>query len=188
MEKAFILFLTFGTAVLQETKAGTNPTTRTTPTAGTTPRTGTPENGTILSATCGKFMRVYCDGVKIFDDDWANDTQSIWLRRKTTKLVLPPGTQVLGIECLVNVGSRGIIASTDDGVVTDGSWSCSANQNVEGWTEPGFLDSEGDFSSPSILWWRQDCYRVWRKKNEAYCIWTADMLSTWAGCKTNLSA
>ena len=46
-------------------------------------------------------------------------------------------------------GAYGIVASTDNGLVTDDSWLCSSKL-VKGWNKPGFKDTNGDFSTPSV--------------------------------------
>ena len=89
-------------------------------------------------------MRVYFYGILVSQDD--TDTLN-WSR--ATKFDIPAGTKVLGIECLDLGGLNGIRASTIDGLVTDGSWLCSSNQNVIGWAEPEFKDTNGDFSAAS---------------------------------------
>ena len=58
---------------------------------------------------------------------------------------VPSGTKGVGLECQNRGGLYGIVASTASGIVTDGSWSCSS-KNVPGWAEPGFIDTNADFS------------------------------------------
>ena len=91
----------------------------------------------------------------MFQDEstWGTDTlQWSW----ATELDIPAGTKALGIECLDLEGLNGIKATTSDGLVTDGSWLCSTNQNVVGSAEPGFEDANGDFlpastSAPNLF-------------------------------------
>ena len=91
----------------------------------------------------------------MFQDEstWGTDTLQ-WSR--ATELDIPAGTKALGIECLDLEGLNGIKATTSDGLVTDGSWLCSTNQNVVGSAEPGFEDANGDFlpastSAPNLF-------------------------------------
>ena len=101
--------------------------------------------GATLFATCDNIMKVYIDGVLHYEDKDKKDGMQ-WLKTKEVKI--PSGTQVLGIECLELADTpRGILATTSDGVLTDGSWSCSANQKLKGWAKPGFKDTQGDFSA-----------------------------------------
>ena len=96
-----------------------------------------------LHATCDDVMKVYFDGVlQSSDPAMAN-------YRHSSKLTIPGGTQVLAIECYDEGGAEGILASTDKGVVTDKTWSCSRDL-VEGWTGPGFQDTSGSFIPPVV--------------------------------------
>ena len=100
-----------------------------------------------LFATCDDAMKVYFDGVIQFqDNNWSGMSQQ-W--QATKELMIPTATKVLGIECADFGGNNGILASSADGLVTDGSWLCSTNQNLEGWAQPGFVDTGGDFSAAS---------------------------------------
>ena len=102
--------------------------------------------GTTLFATCDNFMKVFLDGVLAFqDDNYGSDTLQ-W--KITTELDIPRGTKVLGIECLDIHVAKGILASATNGLFSDGSWECSTNQHLEGWADPGFVDTNGDFASP----------------------------------------
>ena len=83
-------------------------------------------------------MFVYLDGVLVAESpDW----------RTVTSVPVPAETQVIGIACQDFGVAYGIVGSTDSGIVTDASWTCSS-ENVPGWAEPGFLDNNADFSSP----------------------------------------
>ena len=94
-----------------------------------------------LFATCDNKMKVYIDGV-LHEDDNMLDWQ------KTSTIPLNSDTRVMAIEC-EDVGSQeGILASTNDGMVTDGSWKCSP-EAVEGWTDPDFDDSS--WGAPSVI-------------------------------------
>eukprot|EP00092_Neocalanus_flemingeri_P066723 GFUD01081324.1.p1 GENE.GFUD01081324.1~~GFUD01081324.1.p1 ORF type:complete len:513 (+),score=54.68 GFUD01081324.1:23-1540(+) len=161
---------------------------------------GYPSTGTSLFATCDNAMRIYFDGVLQFQDaDWPATDIYQWTR--TTELVIPSVTKVLGIECQnikVPEGNYwGILASTEDGVVTDESWSCTSNQNLVGWAELEFEDTEGDFSaastvtgpstvvsrpniSPSAQW-------IWSQASEfASCKKILGCQSGWSGYKFSL--
>ena len=100
-----------------------------------------------LFATCDDEMKVYFDGVL---QPYHNNDNNWGL---TTERAIPSGTKMLGIECQDRGGAVGILASTADGMVTDGSWTCSNNQNLKGWADPVFEDTNGDFSAPSIYYW-----------------------------------
>ena len=53
---------------------------------------------------------------------------------------------MIRIECDDNGDEYGIVASTDDGIVTDDSWLCSS-ERVRGWDELWFADEHKDFVS-----------------------------------------
>ena len=92
-----------------------------------------------LAATCDDVVSVYFDGDKALEGhNWSNAFTAD----------VPAATKVIGIACKDNGGGYGIVASTDDGVVTDDTWVCSSKY-VEGWNKPGFQDTNNDFSSPS---------------------------------------
>ena len=89
-------------------------------------------------------LKVYLDGILQRDDGyWAN-------YGAVSHVAIPEGTRVIALECQDTGGSHGILASTDSGVRTDSTWLCSGKA-VEGWTLPGFLDSEEMFSAARIL-------------------------------------
>ena len=96
-----------------------------------------------LHATCDNVMKVYFDGVL----QPANPSMQDY--HKSSQLTIPGGTQVLAIECLDTGGEEGILASTEDGGVTDETWSCSRDP-VEGWTGPGFQDPGGSFTKATL--------------------------------------
>ena len=89
-------------------------------------------------------MKVYFDGELQEQDDAMGD----WT--KTSELTIPAGTRVVAIECEDLGAQEGILASTDDGLVTNSVWQCS-DQMVEGWTLPGFVPPPDTFSSPNVL-------------------------------------
>ena len=89
-------------------------------------------------------MKVYFDGILQEQDDAMAD----WT--KTSKLTIPPQTQVLTIECKDFGAQEGILASTEDGLVTGTSWQCS-DQLVDGWTLSGFLPPPDTFAPPDLL-------------------------------------
>ena len=86
-----------------------------------------------LVATCDDEMIVYVDGTAHQDDN-----MQIW--DKGSSVTLPVGSKVLAIECFNKGGGFGILGSTSDGMLTDGSWKC-AGEMQEGWTNPDFDDS-----------------------------------------------
>merc|ERR1712055_517198 len=69
-----------------------------------------------LFATCDNKMKVYFDGELQLQDDAMGD----W--RKTSELTIPAGTRVVAIECEDVGAQEGILASTDDGLVTNSDW------------------------------------------------------------------
>ena len=89
-------------------------------------------------------MKVYFDGELQEQDDAMGDWE------KTAELTIPAGTRVVAIECEDLGGRKGILASTDDGLVTNSVWQCS-DQMVEGWTLPGFVPPPDTFSAPNLL-------------------------------------
>ena len=77
-------------------------------------------------------MRIYFDGNLVFEDEsYETDTYQWSI---TTNLNIPIGTEVIGISCLDFGVSKGIIASTSNGLVTDNSWLCTSD-NVNDWVE-----------------------------------------------------
>ena len=98
-----------------------------------------------LFASCDDKLKIYFDG----DLQYEESASDPW--DKEIELKIPRGTKVLGLECKDTGGGKGILASTSDGMVTDGNWLCSSNQNLDGWAEPGFEDTNGDFSVPTLL-------------------------------------
>ena len=90
-----------------------------------------------LFATCDNEMKVYFDGILQEQDDAMAD----WT--KTSELTIPPGTQVLAIECKDLGLQEGILASTNDGLVTNLDWRCSDSLGEGGIVAP--LDT---FASP----------------------------------------
>ena len=81
-------------------------------------------------------MKVYFDGILQEQDDAMAD----WA--KTSELTIPAGTQVLAIECKDLGSQEGILASTNDGLVTNLDWRCS----YEGL--PGIFAPLNTFASP----------------------------------------
>ena len=91
-------------------------------------------------------MRVYLDGV-LAHEDRDRDRDTVW--KIETEIAIPSGTQVIGIECEDGGGGYGILASTEKGLFTNQAWRCTSTQNLEGWSKPGFTDTNSDFSKPS---------------------------------------
>ena len=85
-----------------------------------------------LFATCDNEMKVYFDGIEQEQDDAMAD----WT--KTSELTIPAGTQVLAIECKDTGSQEGILASTNDGLVTNLDWRCSDSLD-EGGALPGIF-------------------------------------------------
>merc|ERR1719209_1602449 len=98
-----------------------------------------------LFATCDDKMKVYFDGELQGQDDAMED----W--KKTSELTIPAGTRVVAIECEDLGAQEGILASTDDGLVTNSDWQCS-DKLVEAWTAlTAFVPPADTFSSPKLL-------------------------------------
>ena len=82
---------------------------------------------------------MYFDGDKALEgENWSN----------ALTVDVPAATKVIWIACYDYGGHYGIVASTDNGIVTDDTWVCSS-KHVEGWNKPGFQDTNNDFSLPS---------------------------------------
>ena len=94
-----------------------------------------------LFATCDNEMKVYFDGIEQEQDDAMAD----WT--KTSQLTIPAGTQVLAIECKDLGSQEGILASTNDGLVTNLDWRCSDSLD-EGWALPGIFAPLETFALP----------------------------------------
>lgn len=88
-------------------------------------------DATMMTATCDNQMKVYFDGV--LQTGLPQTDLDNW--RVTTQIAVPPGTVMVGIECYDEHVVAGILASFDNGLVTDGSWSCSDTE-VPGWSDP----------------------------------------------------
>jgi len=130
---------------------------RTTPSSAAT----TADTATTVLVACDDQLKVYLDGVLVFET-------KVYYTAHT--IPVPSGNKVLGIECRDTGGHYGIIASTASGIVTDldGSWSCSS-KNVQGWAEPGFKDTNADFSPPKSGNKYSDGFGGTAR--EAKCIW-----------------
>jgi len=133
--------------------------------------------GSQLSATCTSRMKVYFDGVEQTEQDNDQDPEMV------STFDIPEDTKVIAIECdnANSQDSGDILASTEDGLFTDSSWTCTSNNNIPDWTAADFEDLNGDFteaiaisenSGPSI----EDI------SEEAQFIWVDDD-SDWAGCR-----
>ena len=92
-----------------------------------------------IAATCDDEISVYFDGEKALE---GNSPFTVYTA------AVPAATKVIGIACKDIGGHYGLVASTDDGIVTDDTWVCSS-KHVEGWNKPGFQDTNNDFSLPS---------------------------------------
>jgi len=86
-----------------------------------------------LFATCDDVMEVFLDGVKYTDTAMTHYT-------KTSKVSIPPHTDVIAISCKDTGGREGIVASTTTGIITDGSWKCSSVKE-DNWMMSDFDDS-----------------------------------------------
>jgi len=128
-----------------------------------------------MAAACDDDISVYFDGDYAFGGSgWHNVFTG----------PVPPETKVIGIACQDKKGGAyGIVASTENGVVTDDAWECSSTL-VEGWNKPGFLDTNSVFSSPPQPGTQ---YRGAQLPtgiaNEAKAIWGPGSAFSWAYCK-----
>jgi len=136
--------------------------------------------GRKLFATCDNTMKVYFDG-KLQEVD---EAMTRW--DDTSLLTIPAQTRVLAIECQDLGAQEGILASTEDGLVTGSTWQCS-NQMVDGWTQPGFVPPQGTFSQPTLL--GSNGVDPWGVRPDilgnAEWIWPQGS-SDWAGCRIEL--
>merc|ERR1719228_2807746 len=134
-----------------------------------------------LFATCDNKMKVYFDGELQEQDGAMGD----WT--KTSELTIPSGTRVVSIECEDLGAQEGILASTDDGLVTNSDWQCS-DKLIEGWTLPAFVPPPDTFSSPKLL--GSNGVAPWGVRpgivENAEWIWPQGN-STWAACRIELS-
>jgi len=130
-----------------------------------------------LSATCTSRMKVYFDGVEQTKQDNDQDPEMV------STFDIPEDTKVIAIECdnANSQDSGDILASTEDGLFTDSSWTCTSNSNIPDWTAADFEDPNGDFteaiaisenSGPSIEDISEDAQFIW-----------VDDDSDWAGCR-----
>ena len=88
-------------------------------------------------------MTVYADGEVLIEPNYIDEPNYSWQRSSTA--VVPESTRVLGIACKDEGAVFGIVASLDNGIVTDDRWFCSST-DVLGWNLPNFEDSNSDFS------------------------------------------
>jgi len=133
-----------------------------------------------LFATCDDVMEVFLDGVKYTDTAMTHYT-------KTSKVSIPPHTDVIAISCKDTGGREGIVASTTTGIITDGSWKCSSVKE-DNWMMSDFDDSawnnadisRGTNVAPKQYPWgvrpkiANDANWIWAtgyptKTTEAYC-------------------
>jgi len=119
-----------------------------------------------LFATCDDVMEVFLDGVKYTDTAMTHYT-------KTSKVSIPPHTDVIAISCKDTGGREGIVASTTTGIITDGSWKCSSVKE-DNWMMSDFDDSAWNNADISRGVNTNNGYhkRDWQNiANNAYWIW-----------------
>jgi len=151
------------------------------PTAVTTKSTEAPTSGS-LHAVCDNTMEVFLDGVK-YTDDAMKDYLT------TSKVSIPPHTDVIAISCKDTGGNEGILASTSAGIVTDGSWKCSSVKE-DNWMMPDFDDSE--WNNADISRGTNVATKLWTPRkyidNNAYWIWATGYptKTTEAYCRKSL--
>jgi len=146
-----------------------------------------------LFATCDDVMEVFLDGVKYTDTAMTHYT-------KTSKVSIPPHTDVIAISCKDTGGREGIVASTTTGIITDGSWKCSSVKE-DNWMMSDFDDSawnnadisRGTNVAPKPYPWgvrpniANNAYWIWAtgfptNTTEAYCRKSKDHCID-TGCK-----
>merc|ERR1711962_1584226 len=135
-----------------------------------------------LFTTCDNEMEVFLDGVKYMDaemKEWKN----------TSKVSIPPHTDVIAIYGKNTGGPEGIIASTSTGIVTDGSWKCSSVKE-DNWMMPNFDDSawnNADISRGTNIAPNMHKETFWPNiTNDAYWIW-ATGYPTEAYCRKSIA-
>lgn len=98
------------------------------------------ESDTTLTPTCDrKCQRVYVDGVRVYP---GSNARRLGNWQKTNTFVVPAGSQIFAVEGVADEGqSGGILASMDDGEVSDGSWTASTAY-AKGWAEVTYCDEE----------------------------------------------
>jgi len=97
-----------------------------------------------LFVACDNRAEVFLDGVQFTDpamDQWD----------KTSEISLPSNTKTIAISCRNSEGHYGIKASTDSGIVTDGTWRCN-NIKEDNWMMTDFDDSTWEFAKTDNLY------------------------------------
>ena len=89
-------------------------------------------------------MTLYIDGVlqslpPAESSDWT----------KTSSVSVPPGVEVIAIECIDYHVIPGILASMDN-VLTDESWMCSS-VHEDGWEEKNFATTSGNWAAATEI-------------------------------------
>jgi len=119
-----------------------------------------------LFVTCDNEMELFLDGVKYTDTAM---TEFL----KTSKVSIPPHTEVIAIYCKDLGRGEGVLGSTTTGIVTDGSWKCSSVKE-DNWMMSDFDDSAWNNADNSRGVNKNNSYhkRDWPKiANNAYWIW-----------------
>lgn len=115
-----------------------------------------PETPMMMNVTCDNIIQtLILDGVEQAAPD-ANVNQ--WQMASTYSI--PAGTQVVGVKCENTNGIAGLLASFDNGQVTDASWECSVESFDSGMAPASVYEANGD-AIPGIF-------------SSAYWIWTGD--------------
>ena len=87
--------------------------------------------------TCDNEMEIFADGQSL-------GTDSIW--ENPTTYHVPGNTRVLSVAGEdYGGGYLGILGSTSNGLVTDGTWKCISNFS-NGWNSPDFDDQDWPFA------------------------------------------
>ena len=116
-------------------------------------------------------FKLYADG---FETVISDAERQHWAKAST--ISLPLDTEVVAVDALDHSPPGGIIASMDNGMVSDGSWKCT-NKYEDGWKERSFDDNHW----PSAANIGQNGVDPWGEiKNispNAEWIWTSDHMS-----------
>ena len=116
-----------------------------------------------MTATCDEKLRVYFDGV--LDTTLPESELDDWSVSSTFNV--PVGAQEVGIECENTAGWGGILASFDNGRVTDGThWECSSESFDTGMAPATVIGNNGE------------CWKYFPSiSSNAQWIWTPDYQS-----------
>ena len=123
------------------------------------------------------------DAAALFHPNGENVTTLGWHSSTAVELT---STCVIAIEALNNSpGPMGLIASTDDGVVTDDTWRCTSQEEAD-WFSETFDDSHW----PSAHMWYDNGDGYWNQissiNSDAKWIWTENQNELSIFCRKQL--